>query len=139
MHTAVLPLFIPMALFSGREDIALSVAVQSAHTGRCNHASSRSYSSLSAFLSLLCPQASVKSAGPTTALAQVLRPPCCCARGWRASQARSRSTTPTETRPSGASGGEDGPRGIEGAKASATFTRWNSSSSWYNVNIMQFD
>lgn len=51
MHTAVLPFFIPMALFSAREDTALSVAVQSVHTGRCNHASSRSYSPLSAFLS----------------------------------------------------------------------------------------
>lgn len=39
----------------------------------------------------------MKSAGPTTALAQVPQPPCCCARGWLASQARSRSTTPTET------------------------------------------
>lgn len=66
---------------------------------------------------------SVKSAGPTTAPEQVLRPPCCCARGWLASRARSRSTTPTEKEPQGTNRGEDGPKGFEGAEVTSYFLK----------------
>ncbi|KAK2112734.1 hypothetical protein P7K49_012481 [Saguinus oedipus] len=62
---------------------------------------------------------SVKSAGPTTALEQVPLPPCCCAHGWLAFQARNRSTTHTEMEPPRADGGEDGPKGLGEVKTSS--------------------
>lgn len=64
----------------------------------------------------------MKSAGPTTAPGRVPPPPCCSARGWPASRARSRNSTPTEPGPRGA--GETGPRGLQGPKPPAAFGRW---------------
>lgn len=71
---------------------------------------------------------SVRSAGPTTAREQVPLPPCCCAHGWLASQARNRSTTHTEVEPSGEAEEKTGHRGWKGPKLPATSKRWNSGS-----------
>lgn len=54
---------------------------------------------------------SVRLAGPTIAREQVLPPPCCCAHGWLASQARNRSSTHTEMEPPRVNRGEDKPKG----------------------------
>ena len=68
---------------------------------------------------------SVRLAGPTTAREPVLRPPCCCARGWLASQARNRNSTRTETEPPRADKGEDKdrPMGLGGTEASSYFQK----------------
>lgn len=61
----------------------------------------------------------MKSAGPTTAQEEGLLLPCCSARGWLASQARNRNSTPTEMEPPSADRGEDGPQGLRGTEASS--------------------
>lgn len=82
-----------------------------------------SWSVCAAFCPPLCPQVSVKSAGPTTAREQVPLPPSCCARGWLASPARNRSSTHTEMEPPGINRGGDGPKGLGGTEASSCFQK----------------
>lgn len=76
----------------------------------------------------------MKSAGPTTALGQGLPLPCCSARGWLASRARSRNSTHTEM---GLPRGLRRGWGPEGPKHPAALGRRKSASKPHDANEMK--